>query len=672
MAPQEDLPPAHHQRQNSEKLSPEASLPVKLEVKTRAHRQMGRGMSGDFGGETATSIANFNIYHQGAQGREWELQHVAARQDIHTYQQHYSSRQEARGQGHPRLDPRLTARSLATNSTTGQRLGLPFNSIQRTAPKGDKISLTLASQATQHSREKSTVPLTTNSNFTSAVIRTNQPGGSGMRYAASTPFQQGRSRTSSTSSSSTAGNSAIRRCLDGDALGNSLLPTFAPPDLSSRATSPSLDGSIQTLLRRSSSSEESDIGDFGNRHHRSWSYSSSSSPSRQAQGRSQKSRLTSDVLSPTSSTCSPSRLRTGSDPYGPRNLGSVAGRTSTSVTAVPGVKGAVVNAGGKKDKKAPAARPHYHRRGYTTSSGFLGQLRESSLNLLVNMGILTPPAPPQAESRYFPPVPHPALTLSARHPDRHSRSSTATSASLVGGSMEYSLDSSNNIWLSSSVSRKNERVRADTGSSLDNSLTSVSSGLHHQRLSSFSYPSKSSKAKEDKSKETVAAERARTALQVIIERIMNAQGNGKEATTWEVHKFLEGGGVEALVRGIETLGHDPGLAFNLLYVLRVVLMDPEARRQAVSSAKGHILLEHVPSVMGAHLSSTPIFRDGLSVMTILLSDPVTVNLARNLMLTPSTLEMVSKVRDVAPSGSREEKLCSEFLARAASSVVHSS
>jgi hypothetical protein len=238
--------------------------------------------------------------------------------------------------------------------------------------------------------------------------------------------------------------------------------------------------------------------------------------------------------------------------------------------------------------------------------------------------------------------------------------------------MEYSLDSSNNIWLSSSVSRKNERVRADTGSSLDNSLTSVSSGLHHQRLSSFSYPSKSSKAKEDKSKETVAAERARTALQVIIERIMNAQGNGKEATTWEVHKFLEGGGVEALVRGIETLGHDPGLAFNLLYVLRVVLMDPEARRQAVSSAKGHILLEHVPSVMGAHLSSTPIFRDGLSVMTILLSDPVTVNLARNLMLTPSTLEMVSKVRDVAPSGSREEKLCSEFLARAASSVVHSS
>lgn len=623
----------------------------------------------------ATSIGNFNIY-QGAQGREWELQHVAARQDIHTHQQHNSSRQEARGQGHPRLDPRLTARSLATNSATGQRLGLPFNSIQRTAPKGDKISLTLASQAIQHSPEKSTVPLTTNSNFTSAVIRTNQPGGSGMRYAPSTLFQQGRSRTSSTSSSSTAGNSATCRRLDRDGLGNSLPPTFAPPGLSSRATSPSLDGSIQTLLRRSSSSEESDIDDFGNRHHRSWSYSSSSSPSRQAQGRSQKSRLMSDVLSPTSSTCSPSRLRAGSDPYGPRNLGSVAGRTSTSV------KGPVVNAGGK-DKKVAAARPHYHRRGYTTSSGFLGQLRESSLNLLVNMGILTPPAPPQAESRVFPPLPHPALMLSARHPDRHSRSSTATSASLVAGpEMEYSLDSSNNLRLSTSISRKNERVRADTGSSLDNSLTSVGSGLHHQRLSSFSYPSKSNKAKEgmDKSRKAAAAEaaaaaaaateRARTALQVIIERIMNAQGQGKEATTWEVHKFLEGGGVEALVRGIETLGHDPGLAFNLFYVLRVVLMDPEARHQAVNSAKGHILLEHVVAVMQRHLSSTPIFRDGLSIMTILLSDPNTVKLARNLMLTPSTLDMVRQMRDVAPSGGREEKMCLEFLTRAA--IVQSS
>lgn len=589
----------------------------------------------------ATSIGNFNIY-QGAQGREWELQHVAARHDTHIHPQPYISPQEMKNQSHSRLDPRLTARSLATNSSTGQRLGLPFNSIQRTAPKGDKISSTLASQANQHNHnlEKSAIPLTTNSNFTSAVIRTNQPGRSGMRYA-STPFQQGRSRTSSTSSSSTAGNSATHQRSDGDALGNSFLPAFAPPDLSSRATSPSLDSSIQTL-RVSSSSDESEVGNFGSRHHRIWSYSSSS-PFRQAQrcsGGSDKSRLTSDVLSPMSSTSSPSRHRTGSDPYGSRNLGSVAARTSTSIATVPGVKNTVTDA---KEKKASTVRQRYHH-GYTKSSGFLGQLRESSLNLLVNMGIFTPPTPPREESRAFAPVSTLPMTLPVRRPGHHSRSSTITSASLVNSSaMEYSLDhSSNTLRLSSSVSNKSERLRADTSSSLDNSI-----------------PSKGSKAKE--------------CMEAIIERIMNAQGMGKDATTWEVRKFLEGGGVEALVRGIETLGgHDPGLAFNLMYVLRVTMMEPEVRHQAVSNAKGHILLEHVPAVMEAHLNSTPIFRDGLNIMTILLSDPKTVKLARALMLTPSTLAMVRKVCESATPGSREYKLCSEFLALANSDLMYSS
>jgi hypothetical protein len=162
-------------------------------------------------------------------------------------------------------------------------------------------------------------------------------------------------------------------------------------------------------------------------------------------------------------------------------------------------------------------------------------------------------------------------------------------------------------------------------------------------------------------------------MEAIIERIMNAQGMGKDATTWEVRKFLEGGGVEALVRGIETLGgHDPGLAFNLMYVLRVTMMEPEVRHQAVSNAKGHILLEHVPAVMEAHLNSTPIFRDGLNIMTILLSYPKTVKLARALMLTPSTLAMVRKVCESATPGSREYKLCSEFLALANSDLMYSS
>lgn len=209
--------------------------------------------------------------------------------------------------------------------------------------------------------------------------------------------------------------------------------------------------------------------------------------------------------------------------------------------------------------------------------------------------------------------------------------------------MEYSLDhSSNTLSLSSSVSHKNECLRAVTRSSLDRSLSS-----------------KGSKAKE--------------CMEAIIERIMNAQGMGKDATTWEVQKFLEGGGVEALVRGIETLGgHDPGLAFNLMYVLRVTMMEPQARHQAVSDAKGHILVEHVPAVMEAHLNSTPIFRDGLNIMTILLSDPKTVKLARTLMLTPNTLAMVRKVRDLATPGSRENKLCVDFLTLANSDFVNSS
>ncbi|GAB5034594.1 Hypothetical protein NocV09_02000440 [Nannochloropsis oceanica] len=588
--PKQDLPPPHHERRNSEKLSPEAFLPVKLEVKSRAHRQIGSGMSGNLGGEIATSIGNFNIY-QGAQGRELELQHMAAPHDTQTHPQPYISRQQVRGQSQSRLDPRQTARSLATNSSTGQRLGLPFNSIQRTAPKGDKISSTLASQANQHNHnlEESPIPLTTNSNFTSAVIRTTQPRRLGMRCP-STPFQQRHSRTNSTGSSSTVGNIATHRCSDGDSLGSPSLPTFAPPDLSSRAASLSLDSSIQTL-RVSSSSEESEVGELGSRHYRSWSYSSSS-PNRRTQtnnGGSDKSRLTSDVLSPMSSTSSPSRYRTGSDPYGTRNLGSVAARTSTSVATVPGVKKVVPDA---NEKKAPTVR----HRGYT------------------------------------------------KRPGHHFRSSTNSSASLVNSSaMEYSLDhSSNTLSLSSSVSHKNECLRAVTRSSLDRSLSS-----------------KGSKAKE--------------CMEAIIERIMNAQGMGKDATTWEVQKFLEGGGVEALVRGIETLGgHDPGLAFNLMYVLRVTMMEPQARHQAVSDAKGHILVEHVPAVMEAHLNSTPIFRDGLNIMTILLSDPKTVKLARTLMLTPNTLAMVRKVRDLATPGSRENKLCVDFLTLANSDFVNSS
>lgn len=636
--PKQDLPPPHHERRNSEKLSPEAFLPVKLEVKSRAHRQIGSGMSGNLGGEIATSIGNFNIYH-GAQGRELELQHMAAPHDTQTHPQPYISRQQVRGQSRSRLDPRQTARSLATNSSTGQRLGLPFNSVQRTAPKGDKISSTLASQANQHNHnlEESPIPLTTNSNFTSAVIRTTQPRRLGMRCP-STPFQQRHSRTNSTGSSSTVGNIATHRCSDGDSLGSPSLPAFVPPDLSSRAASLSLDSSIQTL-RVSSSSEESEVGELGSRPYRSWSYSSSS-PNRRTQtnnGGSDKSRLTSDVLSPMSSTSSPSRYRTGSDPYGTRNLGPVAARTSTSVATVPGVKKVVPDA---NEKKAPTVR----HRGYTKSSGFLGKLRESSLNLLVNMGIFTPPIPPREESCAFAPIPLPPLTLPDRRPGHHFRSSTNSSASLVNSSaMEYSLDhSSNTLSLSSSVSHKNECLRAVTRSSLDRSLSS-----------------KGSKAKE--------------CMEAIIERIMNAQGMGKDATTWEVQKFLEGGGVEALVRGIETLGgHDPGLAFNLMYVLRVTMMEPQARHQAVSDAKGHILVEHVPAVMEAHLNSTPIFRDGLNIITILLSDPKTVKLARTLMLTPNTLAMVRKVRDLATPGSRENKLCVDFLTLANSDFVNSS
>ncbi len=640
-----------HERRNSEGVSPvlQASLSSAKLGKSRAHREIGGlgapGLLDHALPPTATSTAmdgDFDIY-KAVQGREWEMLHVDAAvakggSKRERGRRHYEEEGSRQSRSKTRLDPRFTARSPATST---HRLGIPSNLFQRRAPKGDRISSTLASQASLRSPDK-TCTATSNSNFTSAVIHITPPG------AVRGMPPPSRHRHSSCSSRTSRGGS--------------------------RASSP-LDSSIQTLLRAPSSEESSDAGESVHRRHRpgksglsTSAAAASYSPSRPA---ARKTKLTTDVLSPTGSVGVASRRRVDSDPYGSRNLGSVGCRSSASVIGVPPVSGG----DGPAIPTARGGRPRRHR---TVSSGFLGTLAEHSLDFLARMGILTPPPPgggkpsrAPSSSSHSPSRPPLALPPSSsspaprHHEQRHSRhlslSSTATGASLLpprGTPIEYSLDSSNRLCLSSSLGAQEPRSRADSGSSsLSSSRTSSMQSLK-KHLSRLSFSG-------SKSKERRAAECAKTALEAIIGRIMDAQGTGPEATTFEVRKFVEGGGVDSLIRGIQTLGHDAGLAFNLMYVLRVTMMDPEARHQAVTNAKGHILLEHVPAVMHAHLSSMPIFRDGLSVMGILLDDPVTAHTAATLMLTPRTVDTVRKVRATAAPGSREEKLCADFLARAA-------
>lgn len=245
---------------------------------------------------------------------------------------------------------------------------------------------------------------------------------------------------------------------------------------------------------------------------------------------------------------------------------------------------------------------------------------------------------------------------------------------------EYHLDDSNTLRLlpttgAGSGLEATRRGRVDSGGSLASISSLSTSGndpLHLQqhlsRLSISSSHNHNTYNDDNKNKNgsasavpAEAVECARTALDVIIGRLMAAQGKNQETTIFEIRKFVEGGGVDALIRAIETLGNEPGLAFNLMYVLRVTMSDEEARHQAVGNAKGHILLEHIPAVMKAHMSSAPIFRDGLTIMTILLNDEKTRQTATTLLCTPSTLEMVRQARKNSPPGSREAKLCFEFL-----------
>lgn len=390
-----------------------------------------------------------------------------------------------------------------------------------------------------------------------------------------------------------------------------------------------------------------------------------------------------DVLSPTgesapASTSSVSeRNGNGNDLYGSRNLGSVAARTSASATVM------------RPESLEGIRPPRPRHRPTSSSSGFLDKLHKSSMNFLVRAGVFTPPQPrnerslvPSSSSSTgspskarLPLALPPSASQGGRH---HHRGSTSTSSNLghsmasQGMVMEYHLDDSNTLRLLPTTGAGHEatrRGRIDSGGSLA-SISSLSTSGNDPLQQHLSRLSLSSSHKNDDNKKgsavpPEAVECARTALDVIIGRLMAAQGKNQETTTFEIRKFVEGGGVDALIRAIETLGNEPGLAFNLMYVLRVTMSDEEARHQAVGNAKGHILLEHIPAVMKAHMSSAPIFRDGLTIMTILLNDEKTRQTASTLLCTPITLEMVREARKNSPPGRREAKLCTEFLNRVA-------
>jgi hypothetical protein len=436
-------------------------------------------------------------------------------------------------------------------------------------------------------------------------------------------------------------------------------------------------------------------------------------------------RLTTDVLSPTGSSSSsfsshhfPAAGHDGSSSnsnnsgggnYGARNLATVSCRKSASiVTAATAAAAAAAAAGVDRTTAIHHGQSHRHRASSlslsasissssgggggigssssSSSSGLLGKLKDGSLEVLARFGVVTPPspksyAPPTVSTRthamhpsssYFSsPQPAPPVLLMLPSPQQaaHGRHGS-------GGLLGMSSGSTTTITTTKSgkhgrivthelarlslapaaAAAHNHQRGASAASCCSSSLSSSDGGHHHLKH-------QHQRQQDGNAHVSYATECVRTALEVIISRLQTAQSHGPDATLQEARTFVDGGGVDALLRGLETLGHEPAVAHNLLYVLRVVVLDPSARRAAASGAKGRMLVEQVPAVLRIHhhhAGEGPILKDGLAVMAALLRDPVTREAAAPLLLTPESLAVVW-----AAQKGKEAAVCAEILKHAA-------
>lgn len=540
------------------------------------------------------------------------------------------------------------ARTLATDGSSSKRLGVPYICSQRRAPKEDHISATLASQASLRGSQKFMSPTTKNSNFSGAIVRAN--GHEGPENApgyTSTHVPDLRSEVTDITGDK---HKVIRR----DRLHCAKLPHSMSTADVTLSTPPNslLTSSPARCLEISSSG----TGRIANNDGDNILPAACDS---KLQRQMWHQRSSSVAHSPTG--CGLHRsppARCDYEAYGSRNLGSVGGRTSRSVSAPIKIQGKGV---------IPHSSQHGGR--IPTSSGLLCQLREGSLNILANMGIMTPPKPPHELNLSYPS--EQSLTWA---PKNYKCDVTDMDSLKVSRApeIEYNFDENDNLRLSIRASDVIEGSRRHNGR--DNAEESLDQSVASTRFQHWNLPHPPSSASEvpepyvSESTAVAASECARTALKMIVRRIMDAQGKGHEAAHGEVRNFIEGGGLEALTRGVGTLDHDPGTAFNLLYILRVLTMDTEARKRLVTDPEGHVLLGHVPAIMQRHKRSAPIFRDGLGIINTLLEDPVTSKISVNITLTSVTLAMVREVHQSAMPGSREEKLCTDFLRHANSAI----
>ncbi len=375
-------------------------------------------------------------------------------------------------------------------------------------------------------------------------------------------------------------------------------------------------------------------------------------------------RLTTDVLSPTGSSSSSAaaaasphfaaghdRSSSSDSAYGARNLATVGCRKSASIVTAATAAAA---ADSQPQRQQQPQQQHRNRRtagsassSSSSSSSLLGKLKDGSLEVLARFGVVTPPSPksytrPAISSKTQAHVllPPPPVLLLPSPQQAHGRHASSGSSSSQGRAI------------------------------VTHELARLSLATHQRHASGASLSSSSaSDGRDPPARFSHATECVRTALGVIIARLQTAQAQGAAAELQEARTLVEGGGIDALLRGLQTLGgHDPAVARNLLYVLRVVVLDPTARRAAAAGAKGRMLMEQVPAVLRAHAAGSPlavqspIVADGLAVMAAWLGDPVTREAAVPLLLTPEALALVRAVH--AQAGGQEVGLCAEVLKHA--------
>lgn len=385
------------------------------------------------------------------------------------------------------------------------RVSIPFRA-QLTPPKGDHISEVKTSVPALN-------PTTTNSNLSNAVIS--------LPSASTGVHSHSRTRSSNT----------LRQSFDLQSDGHYIRRVDLNGLTEETRPSSPFDSSCHSVLRRPYTDEE-------------FSYRQSETRRRGDQ------RLTRDVFSPTGSDLF--RSRGSSDLYGTRNLNTVARPSSTKVAVSLGTTDC-------------GRRSRSHSIGHM---GFFDRLRLKTINVLAQIGLFTPPNPPD-----HPPSKQ-AAQASSRHQSasRESRRSRSISSSASSSNQRGHRSGSSSV--STSIARdtswenvrersetdprkyaqpssSKERARGYSGGSLDDSLTRKARPISLIEPPAFNKKELSMVQEELSSISSQPPESAMEAIEHIMERIKNAMAHSQEEAMFEVRSFVDSGGIDALAHAIQ-------------------------------------------------------------------------------------------------------------------------